>query len=87
MIDLFSNELQITGETPPTFLVHATDDDVVPVMNSVVFYEALIKNKVSAEMHIYKSGGHGFGMHNSTTKDEWMERCENWMQSMGWVNQ
>ena len=82
-IDLFSNELQVTAETPPTFLVHATDDDVVPVMNRVVFYEALIKNKVPAEMHIYKSGGHGFGMHNATTKDEWMERCKNWTQSMG----
>jgi acetyl esterase/lipase len=80
--DSFSNELQVTAQTPPTFLVHATDDDVVPVMNSITFYEALIHNKVSAEMHIYKAGGHGFGMHNPTTKDLWMERCKNWMQSM-----
>jgi acetyl esterase/lipase len=80
--DSFSNELQVTAQTPPTFLVHATDDDVVPVMNSIAFYEALIHNKVSAEIHIYKSGGHGFGMHNPTTNDLWMERCKNWMQSM-----
>ncbi|MBV9963433.1 MAG: alpha/beta hydrolase [Parafilimonas sp.] len=84
--DSFSNELQVTAETPPTFLVHATDDDVVPVMNSVVYYEALIHNKVPAEVHIYKAGGHGYGMINPTTKDAWMERCKNWMQSMGWLN-
>jgi acetyl esterase/lipase len=80
--DSFSNELQVTAQTPPTFFVHATDDDVVPVMNSITFYGALIHNKVSAEMHIYKAGGHGFGMQNPTTKDLWMERCKNWMQSM-----
>jgi acetyl esterase/lipase len=82
LTDLFSNEMQVTAQTPPTFLVHATDDDVVPVMNSISFYEALLKYKIPAEMHIYKSGGHGFGMDNPTTKDKWMERCKNWMQSM-----
>jgi acetyl esterase/lipase len=85
LLDSFSNELQVTAKTPPTFLVHATDDDVVPVMNSITFYEALLKYKIPAEMHIYKSGGHGFGMHNPTTKDEWIESCKNWMQSMGWL--
>jgi dipeptidyl aminopeptidase/acylaminoacyl peptidase len=74
--------LQVTAETPPTFLVHATDDKTVPVMNSIVFYETLIRNKVSAEMHIYKAGGHGFGLQNPTTNDLWMERCKNWLQSM-----
>lgn len=82
LLDSFSNELQVTAETPPTFLVHATDDKTVPVMNSIVFYEALIRNKVSAEMHIYKAGGHGFGLQNPTTNDLWMERCKNWLQSM-----
>jgi acetyl esterase/lipase len=86
LTDLFSNELQVTAQTPPTFLVHATDDDVVPVMNSVAYYEALLHNKVSAEMHIYKAGGHGFGMYDPTTKDLWMERCKNWMQSMNLLN-
>jgi len=74
--------LQVTAQTPPTFLVHATDDKTVPVMNSIVFYEALIRNKISAEMHIYKAGGHGFGLHNSTTNALWMESCRNWLQSM-----
>ena len=80
--DSFSNELQVTAQTPPTFLIHATDDDAVPVMNSITFYEALLHYKIPAELHVYKAGGHGFGMHNPTTKDEWMERCKNWMQSM-----
>jgi acetyl esterase/lipase len=83
--DSFSNELQVTDKTPPSFLVHASDDDVVPVMNSITFYQALLRHKVPAEMHIYKAGGHGFGMHNATTSDDWMERCRNWMKSMGWL--
>jgi len=85
LIDNFSGELQVTAQTPPAFLVHATDDDAVPVMNSIAFYEALLKYKIPAELHIYKAGGHGFGMHNPTTQDEWMDRCRNWMQSMGWI--
>lgn len=82
LLDSFSNELQITAQTPPTFLVHSTDDDVVPVMNSIAFYEGLLRYKIPAEMHIYKAGGHGYGMYNPTTKDLWMERCKTWMQSM-----
>jgi len=82
-VDLYSNELQVTEKTPPTFLVHASDDDGVNPNNSVVFYQALIKNKVSAELHIYQKGGHGFGMDNKTTKDKWMERCKNWMNANG----
>jgi len=80
-IQLFSNELQVTPQTPPTFLVHASDDDVVPVENSIVFYQALVKNKIPAELHVYQNGGHGFGMHNSTTTDDWFERCLNWLRS------
>ena len=84
LIDSFSNEMQVTAQTPPTFLVHATDDKTVPVMNSISFYEALLKYKIPAEMHIYKAGGHGFGMYNPTNKDEWMIQCKNWMESKGW---
>ena len=84
LIDSFSNEMQVTAQTPPTFLVHATDENTVPVMNSISFYEALLKYEIPAEMHIYKAGGHGFGMHNPTNKDEWMVQCKNWMESKGW---
>lgn len=84
-MDLYSNELQITEKTPPTFLVHASDDDGVNPNNSIVFYQALIKNKVPAELHIYQNGGHGFGMNNKTTNDKWMERCKNWMDANAWL--
>lgn len=62
MIEYYSNETQITEDTPPTFLVHATDDDGVPVENSLMFFQALKENGVSAEMHIYPEGGHGFNL-------------------------
>ena len=84
-LNLYSNEKQVTSKTPPTFLVHASDDGGVSPNNSIVFYQALLKNKIPAELHIYQNGGHGFGMHNATTKDEWMERCKNWLDKNGWL--
>jgi acetyl esterase/lipase len=84
-IDLYSNELQVTKETPPTFLVHASDDSTVRPENSLVFYQCLIKNNVPAELHIYQSGGHGFGLNNKTTKDAWFDRCKNWMNANQWI--
>lgn len=84
-IKLYSNETQVTGETPPTFLVHAADDKGVKVENSIRFYEALLKNQVPAEMHLYPRGGHGFGLHNKTTPDLWIERVENWLKSNDWI--
>jgi acetyl esterase/lipase len=80
-INFFSNELQVTKNTPPSFLVQAGDDGAVPVENSVRYYLACIKNKVPAEMHLYPAGGHGFGMYNKTTRDNWMERLFNWMSN------
>jgi len=81
-IDFFSNELQVTMNTPPSFIVHAGDDGAVPVNNSIRFYQACIKNNVPAEMHLYPKGGHGFGMQNKTTDDNWMERLRNWMNRL-----
>jgi acetyl esterase/lipase len=82
-IDLYSNELQVNAKTPPTFLVHASDDDAVKSENSILFYQALLKNKVPAELHIYQSGGHGFGMNNKATQDQWFDRCANWLKANG----
>jgi len=78
----FSNELQVSPATPPVFLVHAGDDGAVPVENSIRFYQACIKNKVPAEMHLYPHGGHGFGMYNTTTTDNWMERLHHWLNGL-----
>lgn len=84
-VHLYSNETQVTPQTPPTFLVHAEDDKTVAVQNTLYFYEALLHNHVAAEMHIYPKGGHGFGMHNKTTTDEWTERLHNWLKGYGWA--
>ena len=83
--ELYSNEMQITKDTPPVFLFHAGDDNAVPVKNSLSYYEACQKNGVSASMLIYPKGGHGFGLNNKTTKDKWMDSVKNWMDSMGWL--
>ncbi len=83
MIDLYSNEKQVTPNTPVTFIVQAEDDHTVPVENSLMFYEALLKNKVKAEMHLYQAGGHGFGLNNKTTTDVWFDRCANFLKQNG----
>lgn len=80
-IKAYSNEYQVTPQTPPAFLVHATDDVGVKPDNSIVFYQALVQNKVPAELHIYQNGGHGFGLVNKTTQDAWFDRCVNWLRS------
>ncbi|MCB1092608.1 MAG: prolyl oligopeptidase family serine peptidase, partial [Verrucomicrobiae bacterium] len=80
-VKLFSNELQIDGDTPPTWLTHAGDDKAVPVANSVRFYEGLIANGVPAEMHLYPSGGHGFVLKDPAEK--WMASIFDWMQRSG----
>ena len=84
LIDLYSNELRVNKETPPTFIVHAGDDGAVKVENSLRFYEALNRNGVLAELFIYPKGGHGFGLVNPTSPDRWMDRCLDWMKSNGW---
>jgi len=76
----FSNDKHVDAETPPTFLIHANDDMTVPVQNSMLFNQALVKAKVKAEMHIYQAGGHGFGLKNKTTAEDWFKTLENWMR-------
>ena len=82
-VHAFSNEEQVTPDTPPTFLVHSADDDAVPIGASLEFYKKCIQNKVPAEMHLYPKGGHGYGMDNKTTHDKWMDRLQNWLDSLG----
>jgi acetyl esterase/lipase len=77
----FSNELAVNAQTPPTFLVHANDDDVVPVANSIMFDQVLAANKVPVETHLYQSGGHGFGLNNRTTTSQWFDLLKNWLSA------
>jgi acetyl esterase/lipase len=85
LVNRYSNEKQVTANTPPTFLVHAEDDTVVPVQNSLMFYEALLSAKVKAEMHLFQAGGHGFGLNNSKSKNKWMDWAKNWLQENGFI--
>ncbi|MEN2488621.1 alpha/beta hydrolase [Flavobacterium sp. B11] len=81
LIDSFSNEKKVTSTTPPTFLIHATDDTVVIPENSINYYLALKKNGVSAELHIYEKGGHGFGLGVGDTSKFWTRDCAEWLKA------
>ncbi|WP_147206026.1 alpha/beta hydrolase [Segetibacter aerophilus] len=80
----YSNELQVTTQTPPTFLVHAKDDGV-KVENSLSFAAALKKHNVPAELYLYEKGGHGYGMYNKTSSVRWMDLVEEWMKKMKFI--
>ncbi len=83
LIDRFSNEKQVSAETPPTFLVHAMDDSGVPVENSLAFYKALKDQGVPATMHLYPKGGHGFSLaRHDTHLRGWTERLVEWMEDL-----
>lgn len=87
LANFYSNELQVTKQTPPTFLVHATDDSGVPVENSLLFYRALKDNGVPAELHVYPKGGHGFGLALGIEETEsWTDRCIDWLRSLNKQN-
>lgn len=87
MIAYYSNELQVTDQTPPTFLVHSEDDKAVPVENSISFYLACLKNGVPAEMHLYPTGGHGYGLRTAKfgSLNNWPESCRTWLKSINAV--
>ncbi len=81
-VKAYSNELQVTRDTPPTFLFLANDDAVVPSENSADYMIALKRANVPVEAHFYKAGGHGFGLKNQTTKENWFLNMIDWMQSI-----
>lgn len=79
-----SNELQVTAQTPPAFLFHTTTDATVPVENSVLFYLALRKAGVPAEMHIYERGPHGVGLApTDEALSSWPARLAAWLRVRG----
>ena len=83
LVEQYSNELHVTPDTPPTFLVLADDDKVVVPRNSIEFYMALKENNIPAEMHIFAKGGHGFGMkNNKLPADQWPELFYNWLKAI-----
>ena len=80
----FSNEHQVSKQTPPTLLVHATNDKAVPPENSLVYYQALRNHHIPVAMHIYEDGGHGFGLAKGMGGvSNWPEACEGWLRDRG----
>ncbi len=79
-----SNELQVTPETPPTFIFQTNEDKTVPAENCVSFYLALRRAGVPAELHIYQNGRHGLGLAKEIPgTSDWSERCHEWMEVRG----
>lgn len=79
--ELYSNELHVTAETPPTFLISTTDDEVSPE-NSILYFQACQNNHVPVEMHIYEKGGHGYALKKKGLGpvESWPDRLEDWMR-------
>ena len=83
-IELMSLERQVTARTPPTLLVHTQADQAVPVENSILFYQALTRAKVPAEMLLFEQGSHGVGMRDGLgTASLWPRRAEEWLRARG----
>jgi acetyl esterase/lipase len=79
---LFSNEEQVTAQTPKAFIVHAADDNAVPLKTSLLYAEKLTANKVAVDLHVYAKGGHGFGLNNKITSgDLWFDRLTTWLKA------
>ena len=86
LIKLYSNELQVTKDTPPTFIAHSVADPAVPIENSMMFAEALRKAKVPFELHFYEHGPHGFGLApTDPILATWTERCADWLGVHGFT--
>ena len=88
LVARMSLETQVTVDTPPVFIVHTAEDKSVPLENSVLFYQALRRAGVSAEMHLYERGAHGFGMTPGIgPASEWFLRLAEWMRGHGWLDE
>jgi acetyl esterase/lipase len=84
VLENLSDETQVNKNTPPTFIFSTTDDGVVPVMNSVAFYTALVKFDVSAEMHLFQHGNHGSGLATGNPElSVWPDLLIKWMRERG----
>lgn len=83
LIHYYSNENHVTENTPPTFLLHATDDKAVPVENSLLMYKALKDQNIPVEMHIYPYGGHGFALAiGQGYLSSWTDRLADWLANL-----
>lgn len=83
LVRLYSNEMQVNAQTPPAFIMHSSDDTVVPVANSINYYMNMVKQGVMAAMHLYPIGGHGWGYNeNFPYKSQWKNELEKWLREI-----
>ena len=86
LLNRYSLEQQVSGFTPPAFLVHAANDKSVPSQNSLLFYQALQEKNIPASLHIYPHGGHAIALRNNPGSTQtWPELCEIWLIEMGFL--
>lgn len=78
----YSGELQVHQDMPPTFLLHAMDDNAVPVENSLLFFQAMKDHAVPGELHVFPKGGHGFGLGVGKEVEGWTELCVKWIRGL-----
>jgi len=82
LVKRFSNELQVTDQTPPAFMVHSLNDEVVPAQNSILYALAMKQHRVACELHLFEHGGHGYGLGRSDdTESSWPDICKRWLKS------
>jgi dipeptidyl aminopeptidase/acylaminoacyl peptidase len=80
LLDKYSNEKQVTADTPPAFIMANSDDGLVPCENSIEYYKALRANGIPAALHIYPEGGHGWADHmDFTYREAWMYDLRIWL--------
>jgi acetyl esterase/lipase len=95
LIELLSNERQVTKDTPPTFLAHTNADTPVPAENSILFALALRKKGVPVELHLFERGQHGLGLGSGASQfkiaaepsfQAWPKLCETWLKNQGFLD-
>lgn len=83
VLEEYSTDKSVTANTPPSFIVHAIDDDVIPVKNSISFFTALLGKNVKTEIHLLQSGGHGFALEDLNSQDLWFNFFLSWLKENG----
>ena len=87
LLKQFSLQNQVNENTPPAFVCHAFDDNVVPAYNSILFYEALLKNQIASTLHIFPFGKHAIALRNNPgSTNLWTALCEEWLIEMKFLN-
>lgn len=86
LVERYSVEKHVTPATPPTFLVHASDDSAVPARHSLMLYQALADKGIPASLHVFSSGGHAIALRNNPgSTDAWAELCARWLGELGFL--